>query len=260
MTQFCKVGDIEVAYDIEGEGPTLLLMHGLQGGRRMLRQLVDHLKPNFRVISYDQRDSGETRNLPTPYDLVGLANDAAQLLDALGLGEVHLMGTSFGGRVAQAFAILHPQRVDKLILSSTWPLPKSMLEVNPDGLAKFMRIRGGLPASVHELAEMFAPAAFLRDHPEVRNLLVGMPDSPERAERRAQAANTVHGDSASIAAPTLLIAGELDEMVPAKATQSMLKLIAESEFVMLPGVGHTAALQAPDELARKTRAFVLKEA
>lgn len=258
MTQFCTLDDTETAYDLQGEdGPLLLLMHGLQGGRKMLDGFVAQLAPHFRVVAYDQRDSGETRNPATPYDLARLAEDAALLVRALGFDKVHVMGTSFGGRVAQAFAILHPELVDKLVLGSTWPLPRSMPEINPAGLAKFSDIRSRLPASAGELAEMFVPVAYLDSHPELRRLLVGMPDASERAARRAEAAGTVVGDARHITASTLLIAGELDEMIPAAATESMLGLIADSQYLQLPGVGHTASLQCPDVLAAAMCTFLL---
>lgn len=256
MTLFQATGNAETAYERRGSGAPLLLMHGLQGGRRMLERLVDQLQPSFGVINYDQRDSGETRNPPEPYDVARLADDAAELVRGLGYERVHVFGTSFGGRIAQAFAIRHPGLVDRLVLGSTWAMPQSMLDVNPAGVARLMDIRSRLPASGGELAEMFVPGPFLRDHPEVLALLSGSADAPQRGERRAQAAVTVVGQASSITAPTLLIAGELDQMVPATATAALAKEIVGARFVQLAGVGHTAALQVPGQLAGEIAAFL----
>lgn len=258
MTHFAKLDDaLQIAYDIQGEGPALLLLHGLQGGRKMLAGLVPMLATSFCVINFDQRDSGETLNPPESYDLAQLADDAAALVRALGFTRVNVFGTSFGGRLGQVLAIRHPDVVDRLVLGATWAMPQSIAEINPQGTARFMRIRSELPASAGELAEMFVPKAFLDTHPDVREQLLAMPDAPERAARRVQAAATVHGEASSIAAPTLVIAGEVDELIPAAVTLDMARLIPGARAVTLEGVGHVASLQAPAKLAELVRGFIL---
>ena len=258
MTDFATLDtDLHVAYDMAGDGPPLLLLHGLQGGRKMLAELAALLSTSFRVINFDQRDSGETRNPEQAYDVAQLADDAAALVRALGLTRVNVFGTSFGGRLGQVLAIRHPDLVDRLVLGATWPMPQSIAEVNPSGAAKFMRIRNALPASASELAEMFVPKRFLDAHPDIRRQLMAMPDASERAARRAQAAATIHGDAASIAAPTLVIAGEVDELIPAAATLGMARLIPDARSATLEGVGHVASLQAPGQLAELVRGFIL---
>lgn len=259
MTIIHDIDDTQTAVDIEGSGPPLLLMHGLKGGRRMLDRLQAELASTFQVITYDQRDSGETRNPARPYDLKRLADDAALLIERLGFDKAHVFGTSFGGRIAQALALEHPDRVDRLVLGSTWPLPMDMGQANPAGLARFVDVRSRLPESASEFAEFFVPASFLRDHPELRQLLVGMPNSPDRAQRRADAANTSVGDASGIRAETLLLAGEVDQMVPASVTISMQNLISRSRAVVLPNVGHATWLQAPADLAGHIRRFLRPE-
>ena len=256
MTEYFAHDGIETAYDVQGSGPTLLLIHGLQGGRRMLAGFAALLAEHFRVVCYDQRDSGETRNPPQPYDLERLADDAASLITGLGLQRPHIFGTSFGGRLAQVLAVKHPDQLDHLVLGATWRMPQSMADANPEGLARFMRIRSELPASANELAEMFAPTSFLAQHPEVRSLLTSMSDAPERAQRRAQAGNTTFGDAKDIRAPTLVVAGELDEMVPMKASLAIAEAIDGARSITLEGVGHVASMQAPKQLAEAIRQFI----
>ena len=125
MTSFVQAGEVRIAFDREGDGPPLLLMHGAEASRQMFAALVPHLSKHFTVIAYDQRDCGETEGPEHESTLADLANDAQQLIEALGLRRAHVFGSSFGGRVAQALALLYPRSVDHLVLGSTWPLEVS---------------------------------------------------------------------------------------------------------------------------------------
>ena len=83
MTRFAQAGEVRVAFDIEGQGDPLLLMHGAEASRQMFAALVPLLAPHFTVIAYDQRDCGETEAPARPSTLADLARDAQQLLDFL---------------------------------------------------------------------------------------------------------------------------------------------------------------------------------
>ena len=132
MTHFVQTGELRIAFDREGDGPPLVLMHGAEASRQMFAALVPYLSTHFTVISYDQRDCGETEGPERASTLADLANDAQQFIKAAGLERAHVFGSSFGGRVAQALALLHPRSVDHLVLASTWPLPRSYEELCPD--------------------------------------------------------------------------------------------------------------------------------
>jgi len=119
-----QAGELRIAFECQGDGPPLLLMHGAEASRQMFAELVPHLSKHFTVIGYDQRDCGETEGPEHASTLADLADDARQFIAALGLTRAHVFGSSFGGRVAQALALLHPGVVDHLVLGSTWPLPE----------------------------------------------------------------------------------------------------------------------------------------
>ena len=109
MPDFLHAGDARIAYDRVGDGRPLVLMHGAEASRQMFAALVPLLAPRFTVIAYDQRDCGETEAPESACTLADLAHDAHKLIRGLGLKRAHVFGSSFGGRVAQALALLHPQ-------------------------------------------------------------------------------------------------------------------------------------------------------
>lgn len=256
MTQFVQAGDVRIAFDRVGEGPPLLLMHGAEASRQMFAALIPHLAEHFSVIAYDQRDCGETEGPERASTLADLANDAQQLVEALGFERAHVFGSSFGGRVAQALALLHPASVDRLVLGSTWPLPSSYESVCPDA-PRLAELRRGLPGTAEELATWFFPEPFLAQRPELRRLFAAArPESARSARRAATVQATIERSAADIAAPTRVLAGELDRVVPPGVTLAMARQIHGADAALLPGVGHATALQAPQLLAQHLTAFL----
>ena len=117
---FVTVRDINVYYEIAGAGPKLLFINGTGGDLRRRPNVFDSpLTQHFTVLSYDQRGLGQTDIPETPYTMADYAEDANALLDALGWQSCMVMGVSFGGMVAQEFAVCYPQRVQRLVLACT---------------------------------------------------------------------------------------------------------------------------------------------
>lgn len=257
MSHSVLAGGVRIAFDRQGDGPPLLLMHGAEASRLMFAALMPLLAPHFTVITYDQRDCGDTDGPEAGSTLADLADDARQLIDALGLGRAHVFGSSFGGRVAQALALRHPQAVGRLVLGSTWPLPESYEALCPDA-PRLAALRRHLPDTAEELATWFFPEDFLRQRPELRRVFANArPESARSARRAATVQTTLDGDVGTITAPTMLLAGELDRVVPPGVTLSMATRIQGALAVQLPGVGHATALQAPALLARHLVGFLL---
>jgi len=260
MTSFLQAGEVRTAFDREGAGPLLLLMHGAEASRSMFAALTPHLARHFTVVAYDQRDCGDTEGPEAASTLADLAHDARHLVEALGRGPAHVFGSSFGGRVAQALALLHPRSLDRLVLGSTWPLPQAYEAVCPDA-PRLAELRRQLPATAEELATWFFPEAFLLQRPELRRVFANARPASARSARRAATVQTpLDTNAADIAAPTLLVAGEFDRVVPPGVTQSMATHIRGAQTALLPGVGHATALQAPEQLASHIVRFLLSSA
>ena len=249
MTEFVSAGEVRIAYDREGHGPALVLMHGAEASRLMFAALVPHLAKHFTVIAYDQRDCGETESPDRAATLADLAGDAQKLIKALGFKRAHVFGSSYGGRVAQALALLYPQSVDRLVLASTWPLPRPYEELCPDA-KRLAELRRGLPATAEELATWFFPEAFLQQRPELRKIFAAArPESARSTRRAATVQTTLEKGVADIVAPTLVLAGELDRVVPASVTLAMAGRIRGADAALLPAIGHVTTMQAPEVVA-----------
>ena len=255
MTQFVQAGGVRIACDRQGAGPPLLLMHGAEASRLMFAALMPYLAAHFTVIAYDQRDCGDSDGPAAGSTLADLADDAQQLIATLGGGRAHVFGSSFGGRVAQALALRHPQAVDRLMLGSTWPLPDAYEALCPDA-PRLAALRRQLPATAEELATWFFPEDFLQQRPELRRVFAtARAESPRSARRAATVQTTLEQDASDITAPTLLLAGELDRVVPCAITLGMTAQLPQAQRVRLAGVGHATAMQAPARVAEQLTRF-----
>ena len=117
---FIAVRDINVYYEIAGAGPRLLYISGTGNDLRRKPNVFDSpLVEHFTVLSYDQRGLGQTDRPETPYTMADYAEDANALLGAVGWDRCVVMGVSFGGMVAQEFAMRYPKRIEKLVLACT---------------------------------------------------------------------------------------------------------------------------------------------
>jgi 3-oxoadipate enol-lactonase len=256
MSSLLDVGTSRIACTVTGTGAPLLFLHGAEGNHHMFDALVPHLANAFTVIAYDQRDCGETQNPAAPATLADLADDAQALLRALGHPAAHVYGTSFGGRVAQALAHRHPQSVLRLVLGSTWALPEALEERNGETIRAIQSLRAKLPDSAQELAAYFLPMSFLEQQPQYKSIFMNAQPLSERSQRRFQTvADRPPLDPRDLRVPALVLAGELDRVVPPHLTLALAEAIPGAQAVLLPGLGHAAAVQAPEVIAVQLRRF-----
>ncbi|MBX9648881.1 MAG: alpha/beta hydrolase [Xanthobacteraceae bacterium] len=245
------------AYEKTGRGDPLLLLHGGEADHSMFDGLAPALAGQFTVVAYDQRDSGATKNPPSAYSLADLADDAAALIRGLGYDRAHVMGTSLGGLIAQTLAARHPETIDRLILSSTWKVNKSPLEVNAEAFRTLASYRGDTAANAPKIAEYFFPPDCLRARPELIDIFRGSNrDDGQKARRGALLAQPVAADLAGFDRPTLLLAGAEDRLIPNAETFALARDLARAETRTIAGVAHVSAIQAPERVAEAVTAFL----
>jgi 3-oxoadipate enol-lactonase len=117
---FVAVRDLNIYYEIRGTGPRLLIISGTGGDLRRSPSFFDlPIARDFEILAFDQRGLGQTSKPDFPYTMADYAADAEGLLEALDWDRCLVMGISFGGMVAQEFALRYPQRVEKLVLACT---------------------------------------------------------------------------------------------------------------------------------------------
>ena len=117
---FIRLSNLRLYYELRGSGEKVLLFNGSGGDLRRKPSLMDGPLPeHFETLCHDQRGLGQSDQPETSYSMKDYADDAAALLDALDWPECHVMGISFGGMVAQEFAVRHPARVKRMVLACT---------------------------------------------------------------------------------------------------------------------------------------------
>lgn len=114
-----RVNDIEIYYELHGSGEPLVLIPGLGSDVRLLEDYVGSLATDRQVLAFDPRGAGRTDKPDAPYSLGTMADDAAGLMEATGMGSAHILGFSLGGRIALDLALHHPARVRSLVLVSS---------------------------------------------------------------------------------------------------------------------------------------------
>ncbi|MBY0322486.1 MAG: alpha/beta hydrolase [Reyranella sp.] len=246
-----------IAFSRHGSGAPLLLIHGAEADHSMFDALGALLAEHFTAIAYDQRDSGATRNPDTPYGLTELADDAAALIEALGFERAHVFGTSLGGVIAQALAWRHPQKIDRLVLSSTFRAGVAPASINPEVFTRLAGLRAGLPGSASEIARYFFTDRYLAAHPEAAALFAGnRRDAGQKQRRAAILARPAAVDLGAISCPTLVLAAADDRLIPPAHTLSLASELPDARTATIADVGHVAAIQDPKAVAREVLAFL----
>lgn len=129
------VKNINIYYEVQGEGEPLILVGGMSIGISEYGSLIQGLSQKYKVIAFDKRGSGRTDKPDIPDSIDMLAEDTEGLLETLGAAPVHVMGISMGRRIATALTLAYPDRVKSLILISTCvkPVPRNW-SVHPLGI------------------------------------------------------------------------------------------------------------------------------
>jgi len=248
--------------------PAVIVLHGLGSSLHTWESWSRALAAEFRVVSVDLPGAGLS-----PPDPEGDYTDARTLqllglmMDHLGLARASFIGNSMGGRIAWTMAALHPERVDRLVLLS------------PDGFASPGFEYGKKPKvpAMLDLMRFMLPRAMLRSNlaPAYKNPAVLTAEMLDRyhdllrapgvrAAMLARMRQTVLVDPIpllkKIEAPTLLLWGEADAMIPIANADDYLKAIPRVTLERLPGIGHLPQEEDPQRSVLPVRAFLASRA
>ena len=228
----------------------------------MFLGLMDALSSGYAVVAYDQRDSGQTENGSSSYGIEDLADDAAKLIAIVGklhgVSRGHVFGTSFGGQIAQVLAARHPAMVDRLVLGSTWRVGRPVVEFSAEVWHDLVRLRVDPQANAPAIAAYFFSKEYLTEHPEAIDIFRGTKRTDAQQQRRSQMMQAVppRVDFSKVSAPTLLLAGDSDKLIPAHATFELADHIRGAECTELRMLPHVGALEAPERVAAVIRPFL----
>jgi pimeloyl-ACP methyl ester carboxylesterase len=232
----------KIYWDEQGTGAPVLLIMGLGYASCMWHRTRPVLSNSYRTIAFDNRGVGQSDVPPGPYSMAGMAADAAAVLDAAGVGSAHVFGMSMGGMIAQEFALQYPQRVRSLILGCTAAGGPNAQRAEPAAL-EMLRTAGTMPPE--QAAQAAVP--FIYDSATPRRLIdediaKRRPWFPTKEGYLAQLQAILAWESFSrlpqITAPTLVIHGKKDRLVPPGNGEMIAVRIPGAQLVMLESAGH----------------------
>ncbi|MBN2043948.1 MAG: alpha/beta fold hydrolase [Anaerolineales bacterium] len=262
-----KVNGIILNYQIAGEGTPVVLISGLGYPMWQWHKMVPLLADECLVIALDNRGVGESEKPEGPYSAQLLAADVVGLLEVLGIDKAVIAGHSMGGFIAQAIALDYPERVDKLILCSTnfggpnhVPVTAEAWAVLSDTASDpITRFKNGLRVST-------APG-WAESNPEMVqewvDWRVANPiDIQGYQSQLAIGLGLVSGEAcfegrlAEVAAPTLILFGADDKVVPPANADLLQSKIPDSVSVILPDAGHFFPIEVPEIASKHILDFV----
>jgi pimeloyl-ACP methyl ester carboxylesterase len=250
------VNGIDLYYEREGSGPRLLFFNGSGATLESAALLIAPFREHFDVVAHDQRGLGRTSRPAGDYSMADYAADAAALLDEVGWSTCSVVGVSFGGMVAQEFAVTSPDRVERLALACTSPGGPELASYPLHELATMAPDeRAALGARL--LDTRFTPE-WLAEHPGDRALADLMVEraTPEVTEdeqrgRTGQLEARRHHDVVdrlgAITAPTLVACGRYDGIAPLPNSEAIAARVPGAELRVYEG-GHAFFVQDPAAL------------
>ena len=248
------------------EKGTILLLTGLASKRLGWVRQIDVFGREYRTIALDHRDTGDSDEVAEDYTPAELADDAAALLTALGITHAHVVGISLGGFAALQFALRHPDMLDKLALVSTSAGGRTHVPPAPEIVA-LLTPEPGIEVgerAIRNYSKIMA-AEFVAAHPEALEQIAATaryrPQSAVGYARqlRASLAHDVANELHRITAPTLVIHGDLDPLVPPANGAYLAAHIPGARHRVYSGVGHIPIIERADDFNRDVLAFLTSE-
>lgn len=243
---------------------TVLLLTGLGSKRLGWYRQLPVFGQVYRTIALDHRDTGDSDSSPGPYTTADQADDAAAVLRALGVARAHVVGISMGGFIALELTLRHPELVEKLVLTGTSAGGSTHVQPGPEMQAMLVQDRTGV--EVGELGKrtytrIMAPG-FAVQHPDAMERIAEnaryRPQTPEMYLRQLQACvgHNASDRLSQIHAPTLVVHGEVDPLVPVENGKYLAAHIPGARLALYPDTGHIAIVERADEYNREVLAFL----
>lgn len=252
------INDFRIHYERGGQGPLLVLLHGISSSARSWQHQLQELANEYDVVAWDMRGYGSSSDPLAEYTMADLCSDLESLLDHLGFSSAHLGGLSTGGVLAQDFYGRCPERVRSLILADTnagqavldEAERQARLDQRPAGSAEpagFARQR---------TPSMLSPDAPREVIEEAETILGEVHPDGYRFAAKAFASTDEREVLPRIAVPTLVIWGEFDTVCPREDIDFLAVNIPGARLEVIPGAGHLSNLENPEAFNAAVRSFL----
>ncbi|MGA8500770.1 MAG: alpha/beta fold hydrolase [Candidatus Sulfotelmatobacter sp.] len=250
----------KIYWDEQGTGAPILLIMGLGYPSAMWHRTRPALSASYRTIALDNRGAGQSDVPPGPYSIALMASDAAAVLDAASIPSAHVFGVSMGGMIAQEFALQYPGRVQSLILGCTAAGGPNVQRADPAAI-EMLKARTWM--SREEAAEAAVP--FIYDSATTRHLI-----DEDIAQRNPWPTSTVgylaqlqailawesFSRLAQITAPTLVVHGKVDRLVPVGNGELIASRIRGAKLVLIERASHLFSTDQPEAAERTILEFL----
>jgi len=253
--------DADLAYQVAGDGPSVLLLHGLGANAASWELQVAAFAPHYRTITLDlrgtpaSRDRGHPRG---PFSIPQFAADARALLDHLGAAPAHVIGLSLGGMIAFQMAVDDPSYLRSLMIVNSGPavVPRSLVEHWAIAVRQVVTRLAG-PAT---FAKILAPKLFPRpEHEELRERFKAMLGANDRrayvATLEAILGWTVLDRIGGITLPTLVVAGDRDYTSVA-SKEAYVKRMPNARLAVVEDARHALPMEHPERFNALARDFL----
>src|SRR5208282_5342836 len=249
-----KAGNINLNYETYGDGEPLLLIMGFgMSGAGWTPSLP--FFSGFKCIYFDNRGTGLSDKPEGICTIEGMADDASNLLRALGIAKAKVFGVSMGGMIAQELTLRHPEQVAKVVLGCTMAGGPTAKMAAPEILEKLNTANKMMATDPDKGFDILLPAImppeFVAEHPEIKAMMVAgmktLPPMPAETADRTMAGMSqfnAYNRLPLIKCPVLIVHGDKDVLVLPENAYLIKSKIPQAELYMIAGAGH--AFQAAD--------------
>lgn len=257
--QYIDLEKLRVRYRLEGDGPVIVLVHGVGSSLNDWNGVAAELANDHTVLRFDLRGHGQSDKLPGPYELDDFVADLDNLVRRLGVKRFTLAGFSLGGLIAQGYALAHPEMLGHLILLST--VAGRTDEEKRRVLERLDIVASGIPGQHFEnsVDRWFTPE-FQKANPDIIAAYAkrSRENDPAAyaAAYRVLATSDLADRLSAVKTPTLIATGEHDIGSNPRMAKLMHDKIAQSQLQIFPGLRHSILTEAPLVVVKAIRDFL----
>ncbi len=254
------INDIDISYNVTGQGEPLVLIHGLGSSKRDWELQVPFFSRWFRVITFDIRGHGGTEATAGPYSISMFASDAAALIRELNAVPAHILGISLGGIIAFQLYFDFPEIVKSLIIANSYP--ELVLKKLKDNLEFWRRMVLLRITGMRTLARVQSRRLFPRPDQKMLRKIASSRIAENNTRVYIDTIRAMKGWSVvnylpEICCPTMIIAADQDYVLPDQKRKHV-SLIPEAEFVILENSRHASPIDQPDAFNNIVLEFLSK--
>ena len=257
-------GDVPIHYETHGHGEPLLLIPGLGCSTEIYRANAPALAERFFIINFDPRGAGRSATTDDGYTMQSYADDAAAVLRAAGVEAAHVLGTSFGGMIAQNLALRHPQAVRRLVLACTTPGGAAHVHPPAENLGTFLAASyvEDPAASTRMRYPLHYSDAYIATHDDeivahsIATSHLGPTPRGREGQLEAVGTHDVHERLPEIAAPTFVAHGDEDGVIPVANARTLAERIPGARLKIYEGAKHIFFVERAEEFNSDVIAFL----